>query len=120
VTVHTDLPIYRAAYDLLDVATDTARQMRRDVKPFLGRKLIDECVELTVLIQRANRAKDKLPHLNGVQERVQAVEVLFRICRDKRFTDTGRYAKAVSLTQSVGRQATGWSRSRTATQSPAA
>jgi hypothetical protein len=119
VAIHTELPIYKAAYDLLDVATETARQMRRDVKPFLGRKLIDECVELTVLIQRANRAADKRPHLIGVQERVQSVEVLFRVARDKRYTDTKKYSRAAQLAESVGKQATAWSRSKSATQSPA-
>lgn len=112
--IHSELPIYKAAYDLLDVAIESTRQMRRDVKQILGRKLVDECVEITVHIQQANRARDKAPLLLVLQERTQAAEVLFRVCRDKRYLDLGKYARAVELTQSIGRQATGWSRSKSA------
>ena len=41
----------------------------------------------------------------------QAETVLLRLARDKRLISTGQYAKAVELTQSIGKQATGWRKS---------
>ena len=106
--IHTQLPIYKVAYDLLDVATDITRSMPRDFKASIGARINAECVELVVLIFRANVARDKVPHLEEIIERVQVAELLLRLSKDKRFISTGQYAAAVQLTQQIGKQANGW------------
>ena len=60
---HTNLPIYKVAYDLLDVVTSLVKNMQRDFKRSIGDKISTECIEITVLIFRANVAQDKAPHL---------------------------------------------------------
>ena len=109
--LHTELPIYKVAYDLLDAITDLAKNMPRDFKASIGGKLRDECVEIVVLIFRANTAQEKAPHLSTLIERLQVAELLLRLSRDKRLISTGQYAKAIELTNSVGKQAGGWRRS---------
>lgn len=109
--LHTDLPIYKQAYDFLDVVTDLAKNMPRDFKQSIGGKLRDEAVEITVLIFRANCAQEKAPHLSDLIERLQVAELLLRLSRDKRLIATSQYAKAIQLTGSIGRQAGGWRRS---------
>jgi hypothetical protein len=109
-TIHTQLPIYKVAYDLLDAATDMTKNMPRDYKVSIGGRIRDECVAVLTLIFRANIAKDKSPHLQELRERVQVAELLMRLSVDKRFISTGQYAKAILLTEMVGRQATGWSK----------
>lgn len=42
---HTQLPIYKAAYDLLDVVTDLIKNMNRDFKRSIGEKISNECIE---------------------------------------------------------------------------
>ena len=74
--MHHDLPIYKVAYDLLGVVTNMRRQMPRDVKQDLGRAISKECVQIVVLIFRANVARDKAEHLLGIVERVEVVSVL--------------------------------------------
>jgi hypothetical protein len=109
--LHTQLPIYKAAYDLLDVVTDLAKNMPRDFKASIGGKLRDEVVAVTILIFRANTARDKAPHLQGLTERLQVAELLLRLSRDKRLIAVKQYARAVDLTTSIGKQASGWRRS---------
>ncbi|HAF43449.1 MAG TPA: four helix bundle protein [Gallionellaceae bacterium] len=111
--IHTNLPIYKVAYDFLDVVTDLARNMPRDFKQSIGGKLRDEAVEISVLIFRANVALDKGSHLTELVERQQVAELLLRLSRDKRLISTGQYAKAIELTNSIGKQANGWRRSAT-------
>lgn len=82
--LHTELSIYKQAYDLLDAITDLAKNMPRDFKASIGSKLRDECVDIVVLIFRANVSRDKLPHLEGLIERLQVSELLLRLARDKR------------------------------------
>lgn len=109
--LHTDLPIYKQAYDFLDVVTDLAKNMPRDFKQSIGGKLRDEAVEITVLIFRANCAQEKTPHLSELIERLQVAELLLRLSRDKRLIATSQYAKAIQLTGSIGKQGNGWRRS---------
>lgn len=106
--ITSDLPIYKVAYDLLDAITDLARNMPRDFKLSIGGKLRDECVEIVTLIFRANCAREKAPHLDALIERLQVAELLLRLSRDKRLISTGQYAKAIKLTDQVGKQAGGW------------
>jgi hypothetical protein len=108
--LHTTLNIYKVAYDLLDVVTELVKNLPREFKRSIGGKISDECVEIMVLVFRANCAQDKTPHLTDLIERLQVCELLLRLSRDKRLISTGQYAKAVELTNSVGRQANGWRR----------
>lgn len=64
--LHTQLPIYKVAYDLLDVVTDLVKNMPRDFKQSVGSKISQECVEIVVLIFRANCAREKATHLGDL------------------------------------------------------
>ena len=108
--LHTTLPIHQMAFKLLSVATDYARNIPRDIKVGLGRKLADECIEVLVLIGRANAAQDKTPHLDALLEHVQVIEYLMRVFADKHFISVAQHADAIALTESIGRQANGWRR----------
>ncbi len=61
--LHSSLPIYKVAYDLLRTVTTTTRNMPRDYKQSIGGEIRAECVAITVLIFRANVADDKVPYL---------------------------------------------------------
>jgi len=106
--IHTSLPIYKVAYDLLGVATDVTRNMPRDYRASVGAKIREECVEIVVSIFRANINRDKVPHLDALLERLQVAELLIRLSKDKRFISTGQYAQAIALTNAIGKQASGW------------
>lgn len=107
---HTTLPIYKAAYDLLDAITNLAKNMPRDFKHSIGGKLRDECIEIITLIFRANVSLDKAPHLIVLLESLQVCELLVRLSRDKHLISTKQYAKVVEITTSIGKQANGWRR----------
>jgi hypothetical protein len=108
VALHSNLPIYKVAYDLLSIATDLTRNMPRDYRASVGAKIREECVELVILIFRANTSKLKVPHLDQMLERLQVAELLIRLSCDKRFISRDQYAKAIELTGSIGKQANGW------------
>lgn len=103
--LHTQLPIYKVAYDLFDTIMVLAKNMPRDLKQSIGGKLRDECIEILTLIFRANTAREKAPHLGDLIERLQVAELLLRLSRDKHL-ETGQYAKAITHQQR--RQAGQW------------
>ena len=71
--------------------------------------------ELAATIVRT--ALDKVPHLTSLLERLQVAELLLRLSKDMRLISTTQYAKAIALTDKVGKQANGW---RKHSASPAA
>ena len=108
--IHTDLPIYKAAYKLLDAVTDIVRHMERAFKRSIGEKIANECIEIVVLVFRANVAQDKEPHLLDLLERLQVINLMLRLGMDKGIIARPAYAKAVEMTTSIGKQANGWRR----------
>ncbi len=106
-SLHTKLPIYKVAYDLLSVAVDYMQNMPKSFRA-LGDRVRDLCIDVVLLIAKANASAEKTPYLDVLPEEVRELELLLRLCQDKRFISKPQYAKAVELTSSVGRQANGW------------
>lgn len=106
--LHHTLPIYKAAYDLLGLSVDLTRNIPRDFNRQLGDVMRDECVQMMVLIFRANVATHKTAHIEELLERLEVVNLLLRVFVDKRFISKPQYAQAVALTGSIGKQAGGW------------
>ena len=108
--LHTQLPIYKVAYDLFDTIMVLAKNMPRDFKQSIGAEINRECLRVVVLIARANSARDKAPYLNELIERLQVAELMLRLSMDKRLISKTAYAQAIELTTSIGKQANGWRR----------
>ncbi len=105
------LPIYRLTYELLQRVMIVTKEFPREYKFTLGQKLKDEVIELVVQIYRTNSAEDKLPHLGVLQERLQVIELLIRLCHDMRLIPLKQYSAVAEMTGSLGKQANGWKKS---------
>jgi len=108
--IHTQLPIYKVVYDLLDIVADIAKNMDRSFKRTIGETIITESMKLAVLVFRANVSQDKAPHLTELIERLQVIELLLRLGHDKRVISRPAWTKAIQQTTSIGKQASGWRR----------
>jgi hypothetical protein len=116
--LHSDLPIYKAAYDLLGLIVHAVRNMPRDMKPAIGKRMLNEAVKVMTLVFRANVARDKSVYLLKLIERVEVLNLFLRFCVDKRQLSNlsvKQYSAAIALTTSIGKQANGWRKA----QSPA-
>jgi hypothetical protein len=109
--MHTELPIHKVAYDLFNLSIILARNIPRDLKILLGTKIRDECLEVAMLIGRANAAQEKKQYLGTLIEHVHEIELLLRSLKDFRFISVKQYAAAIQLTSSIGKQANAWKRS---------
>lgn len=67
-TIHTQLPIYKVAYDLLDAISDLTAQFPRNFRASMGEQIRVECVHIVTLVARANIAREKAPHLEALLE----------------------------------------------------
>src|ERR1700722_5161272 len=104
------LEIFKAAYDLLGMIVDLTANLPRPMKPTLGMRMQQLCTKITLKISKANSASDKAPHLDRLLTQKEELEILLRVCVDKRFISKPQYANAIELTSSVGKQANGWRR----------
>lgn len=112
--LHHELPIYKTAFDLLGVAVDLTRNLPRDLKRHLGDEVLGGCTQMVVQVFRANTARDKVPHIDELLERVEVVNLLLRVLVEKKFISRDGYARAIQLTSSIGKQAGGWRKSSAA------
>lgn len=119
-STHHHLPIYKAAYGLLSLAIDVTRNIPRDIKTSLSKRIGDECCQLLILIARANAAFDKKPHLTEIIECAETIDFLMRVLKDKRFISVKQHAAAIEITTSIGKQANGWKRSSKNVSAPVA
>lgn len=106
--IHSDLQIYKVVHDFTRMVFGLVKNMPRDLKRVLGEKLRDECLEMSVLIQRANRARNKVPHLLQLLERLDCAEVLLRLAVEERLISRQQFAAAIQHSTSIGKQATKW------------
>ena len=109
--IHTTLPIYGAATDLLLRVTAAVDNMPRNAKPVLGTLLVKNCLRITDLIRDANIAEDKGRDLEKLLRRLSRVETLLRVGVELAHVKRPAYGDAIKLTQSIGRQASGWRKS---------
>ncbi len=105
--LHSDTEIYRSIEQLGDFVLGAAAQMRRDVKPLLGGRLLEETVWMAVLARRANiaRGEAKVPYYDELLEQVEIAQFLLKRAFAHRFISPSAYAASLPLTVSVGKQA---------------
>jgi hypothetical protein len=106
------LPIYASTYELLQMVSLKTKTFPKDFKYTLGEKIRAEVIDLVVFIYKANSSSDKQEHLSMILERIQVVELLIRLSHDLRILNVKGYSDIVEITDSIARQATGWSNSQ--------
>ena len=112
--MHTELQIHKSAEELLGIVLNLVRNIPRDLKQVVGAKIRDECLQVLVLIGRANMTRDKLPQINLLLESIWMLNYLLRALTNRGLISKGQHAKAMMMTASVGRQANAWKKSATA------
>lgn len=106
--LHTDTEIYKATYDLSKLVTELVAGMPRNYKADFGADLRRDCMTLVKRTYQANTREDKIPVLQRMREEVEEVNLALRLAVDLRLISPNQYGRAIALTTSVGKQATGW------------
>lgn len=106
--LHTDTAIYKATYDLSRLATELVANMPRNYKADFGAELRRRCMALVMRTYEANTTEEKPPVLRRMRQEVEAVNLSLRLAVDLRLISRNQYARAITMTESIGKQATGW------------
>ena len=105
--MHYDTDIWRAVEELGDLVVCAARRMPRDLKPVLGKRLVDEAGYMAILVRQAAiaRGKAKVP----LYEELIAGVDLTQFFLERAFNNKGLgprlYSRCLPVTVSIGKQA---------------
>lgn len=110
--LHDDLPVYKAAYNLLLVIFRITKEFTREYKYTVGESLRKETIELLTLIFRANTRKDKVDVLQEARERIEVIRLFIRLMKDLHQISLKKFVQINTEVEEVSKQLTGWQKSQ--------
>jgi len=111
--LHHQLPIHKTGTDLLGLAAVIHAQMPRGFKRSIGDKIMGHCSDMLDLMAMANasRGAERGRCIEQILAHNRAATVFLRVALNLRAVNGERWAQAVALLDSVGKQASGWMKS---------
>lgn len=109
--VYENLPVFKAAYDLLIESYKMCKNMERDYRYTLGEKLKQDLMDIMVMIYRANASTDKSAFLLDACNRIVVVKLEIRLLKDLKQISTKTFALQAEREEALSRQLTAWYKS---------
>lgn len=112
-TIAQNLDIYKAADKLLELSLKVQAQVPRAYRVAVGQRISNECADILLSVARANAARgdSRLKRIEELKEHLEAATVLLRAGHNLRIIPRVVWAESIELTDSVGKQASGWLKS---------
>lgn len=107
-TNYSELPIYKATYDLLLRIYNQSQHWRRDLRYTLGEQLKKDITELLLIIYQANKTKDKLLYIDKGKILLVKIRLQIRIVSDLHAIGTKQYSLFAEMTENISKQLSGW------------
>ncbi len=109
--LHSQLPLYKTVFDLTKSALIFKRNMPRDFKKSMGERIEDELISISILVFRANVARDagkRARYLEDLLERKEVTDYLLRLAVDLQAISPKQFGGMIRLLDSIGKQTNGW------------
>jgi hypothetical protein len=108
--LYSELPVYKATYDLLLDIFRFTKNFGKEYKYTVGESLKKETLELLTLIYRANVRRDKQDVLQEARERIEVIRLFIRVMKDMRQVSLKQFVQINTSIESVSKQLSGWQR----------
>ncbi|NDV66416.1 four helix bundle protein [Bacteroides sp. 224] len=105
---YSNLPVYKAIYDLLLLVFKDSFNLQREYRYTIGEKLKSELTELVMLVYRANATKEKNIFIQEARERVELVKLNFRILHDLKQISLKQYVRYAEMAEGISKQLAAW------------
>jgi len=106
--IHSELPVYKATYDLLLAMFRFTKDFKKEFKYTVGESLKNETIELLTLIYRANAKHDKTAVLQEARERIEVIRLLVRLIKDLQQISIPTFVQINEVIEKVSKQLAGW------------
>lgn len=109
---YENLPVYKAAYDLLLDVFRMNNNLTREYRYTLGEKLKLELMQLIVTIYKANVNEDeKEDNLRLARECIVVIKLHMRLLHDLKQIQMKRFVALNEKTENLSKQVTAWHKS---------
>lgn len=105
---YSDLPVYKATYDLLLEMFRFTKNFTKEYKYTVGESLKKETIELIILIYRANSRTDKQETLQTAREHIEVIRLLIRLMKDLHEINVKKFVFINQQVENVSKQLAGW------------
>lgn len=108
---YDNLPVYKAAYDLLLDVSEALRKVDRDLRFSLGEKIRNEIDDVLIYIYWANTESEKLPIISLARKAIVGAKIHIRLLHDMKGINIARFALQSKMAEDVLTQLTNWHKS---------
>ena len=109
--LYSELPVYKATYDLLLQVFSMVHNLGKEYKYSLGEKIKNEVTDLLSNIYRANRTREKNIPLDNARENLELVRLYIRILKDMKQIGMNKYIFLNKNLEGISKQLAGWHKS---------
>lgn len=107
--LHTELPVYRDTYKLLQKIYEVTKNFSKEYRYTLGEDMKRDAMQLVRNIYRANKYKnERKAHLERFLDDFELMRLEMRLCADMRLLTLKKHAELLELMSSVAKQIMGW------------
>jgi hypothetical protein len=106
--LHTDTEIYKSTYDLSKLVTQLVANMPRNFKADFGAELAAPVHDPGHAHLRGQHQCGQAAVLQRMRMEIETVNLSLRLAVDLRLISVNQYSRAIAITDSIGKQATGW------------
>lgn len=106
--LYSELPVYKATYDLLLAIFRFTKDFGKEYKYTVGESLKKETIELLTLICRANVKRDKQGVLQEARERIEVIRLFIRLMKDMQQISVKQFVQINEVVENVSKQLSGW------------
>lgn len=106
----SDLPIYKSTYDLMLELSKIVKNMEKDYKILIGKKMLDVCMDCVLLIYKANsyRNEKRVEAIKNLVDNMIILKLLIRLSKDLKLISISQFARLIEINEEINKQAHGW------------
>jgi len=109
--VYSNLPVFKASYDLVLEVFTLCAHLSKDYKYTVGERLKNELMSLMTGIYEANLADGKTEVLQQCRRNVVAVKLYIRLLYDLKVLSVKRFASLSEKVDVISKQLSAWNKS---------
>jgi len=106
--LYQDLPVFADVYSLTLRIFAVTQDFPREYKFTLGSDMKRDALVLLRSIYRINKARDKVVYLEGFLDDFELLKLEIRLSADLKILSLRKQAHLAEMTDTIGRQITGW------------
>ena len=106
--LYYNLPVYKASYELMKMLFACSSGFAREYKYTTGQELKNEGMSLIKNIYRANKATDKVVHIEEARENLEMIRLFLRLMQDFGQLSLKKFVEINLAVEGVSRQLATW------------